>query len=71
MRVLAKAVPRCRIVSVRAWPDAWCSWRSAACNTCKHGGYSCESSALRKQIAELARNARQLVETIGWQRIFS
>ena len=27
--------------------------------------------ALRKQIAELARNARQLVETIGWQRIFS
>ena len=34
-----------KIVSVRAWPDAWCSWRSAACNTCKHGGYSCAERA--------------------------
>jgi hypothetical protein len=34
-------------------------------NAWKHGGYSNESLALRKQIAELARAARRLVEDIG------
>jgi hypothetical protein len=34
-------------------------------NARKHGGYSCESIASRRHIAELARTARQLVEDIG------
>ncbi|MGC1577088.1 MAG: HGGxSTG domain-containing protein [Beijerinckiaceae bacterium] len=33
-------------------------------NAWKHGGYSCESIALRRHIAELTRATRQLVATI-------
>ena len=33
-------------------------------NAWKHGGYSSESIALRKQIAELAQSTRRLIETI-------
>ena len=38
-------------------------------NAWKHGGYSRQSIAFRRCIAELTRAARQLVETIKSQRV--